>query len=80
MIDQNQLNQIVQFLNLEKIVVRQKIELYGFPKERTEEFEKKLEIVKKQLGNNVDLKIVNEGEIVNDNIELPAESGPDGIN
>jgi hypothetical protein len=78
--DQNQLNQIVQFLNLEKILIRQRVELYCFPKEQTEDFQKKLEMVKKELGNSVDLKIVNEGEIINDNIELPAESSTNGVN
>ena len=78
--DQNQLNQIVNFLNLEKIVVRQKIELYCFPKEQSEDFHKKVEMIKKDLGNSVDLKIVNEGELINDNIELPDESGTDGVN
>ena len=79
MIDQNRLNQIVNFLNLEKIVVREKLEVYCFPKEQTEDFYKKVEMVKKDLGNSIDLKIVNEGELINDNIELPVESCTNGV-
>jgi hypothetical protein len=51
-----------------------------FSKRTDRRFPKKLEMVKKELGNSVDLKIVNEGELINDNIELPAESSTNGVN
>ena len=79
-LNQDNLNHISKFLNLEKMLIRHKIELYCFPKEHSNEFERKVEIIKKEIGNGAELKIIYEGEITNDNIELPTESGTDGIN
>jgi len=76
MIDQNQINQIAQFLNLEKINVIQKIELLCFPKVNNDEFKIKVENVKKELKKipNVDLHIVEEGDIDVKLIEFSSES------
>jgi|LSQX01.2.fsa_nt_gb hypothetical protein len=81
MIDQNKLNQIIQFLNLEKINVVQKIELYCFPREYSKEFEQKVKTIQKDIGNNITLKIIYEGEIENNaNLEFSTESNTNGVN
>jgi len=64
-LDQNSLNHIVQILNLEQIIVSQKIELLLFPIKIDDEFNKKVDSLKKELGHDVILKIVEEGEICN---------------
>jgi len=82
-LDQNTINYIIQFLKLNKLLVRQEISLLCHPSKEDEEFEEKCEIIKKQLGHNVTLKIVREGEICDDKprqIEIPSESTSNGIN
>jgi hypothetical protein len=88
MIDQRNLDRIVNFLGLEKIIVLQKIEIICFPNMNLEtpDFNEKIEKVKKELkklGSDIELKIVEEGEIDNNDvkyIEFSPQSGSDGIN
>ena len=73
-IDQNKLNQIIQILNLEKIKLTYKVELLLYPKQIDEEFEKKVTTLKKELGSDVILRIVEEGEIYNGEPIVPNQS------
>ena len=83
MIDNNQLNQIAKKLNLEKISVIQKVEILCFPKKNDKEFKEKFKKVEKdvkKISKQIDLKIVEEGEIDNVKaIEFSAESGINGV-
>ena len=62
-LDENKLNQIIQVLNLEKIKVVQKIELWLYPNQTDKEFNEKVESLKKELGQKIILKIIEEGRI-----------------
>jgi len=75
-LDQNTIHKIGQFLNLEKIVVRQKVELLLFRNENDEEFDEKLEFLKEKF-KNVIFTIVEKGELSNGEIDV---SGPRRLN
>ena len=75
-LDQNIIHKIGQFLNLEKIVARQKIELLLFRNENDEEFDEKLEFLKEKF-KNVIFTIVEKGELSNGEIDV---SGPRRLN
>jgi hypothetical protein len=71
MITENNLDQIKEFLNLEKISVIQKIIILCIPKIEDAEFYIKLEKVKdelKKFGPNVTIQIVSEGDIKDDSL------------
>lgn len=64
MIQQHHLDQIKQFLDLEKISVTQKIIVNILPKKQDSDFSDKLISVKKELKKkNIELRIIEEGEI-----------------
>lgn len=75
-LDQNVIHKIGQFLNLEKIVVRQKVELLLFRNENDEEFDEKLDFLKEKF-KNVIFTIVEKGELGNGEIDV---SGPRRLN
>jgi len=79
MIDQSKLNEIARFLNLEKMLIRNKLELYCTPNSNDEEFKKRVEIIRKEIGNEAELKIIEEGEIDDDRNKLCSESVTDGV-
>lgn len=58
----NDLNQLKNFLNLEKILVIKKIELLCLPKDNNEEFKNKMSYVKK-IHPNIEFKIIEDTEI-----------------
>jgi hypothetical protein len=87
MIHQKNLDQIKNFLDLEKISVSEKIIIYCFLKEAKQimdlSFVEKVASVEKQLKQqispNIELKIIEEGEIENvEQLEFSAESGING--
>jgi hypothetical protein len=81
MLDQRKLNYIGTFLDLEKLIVRQKVELLCFLKNNSDEIKKKIDIIKTELGPSIDLKIVEEGEIDSvKRIEFCEQSSDDGFN
>ena len=82
MINQQTLEQIKNFLNLEKISMVQKITIHILPKKEDDGFVIKLEQVKKDLKKispNIYFEIMEEGEIVNvEQLEFSHESTGDG--
>ena len=76
-IGQEFINLLVNTLNLEKISVIQKYEILCYPKNEKEITEEKLKKIKEFMINKdyIDIKIVSEGEIVNEQfIEFQPES------
>jgi DNA-directed RNA polymerase subunit H (RpoH/RPB5) len=80
MINQEKLNYIGKFLDVEKIQVIPKQSIVCFPKKVDEEFLNKFKIVKEELDKIpfVDIQIIEEGEIDNGLIELSTESNNNG--
>lgn len=69
-LDNRRLEQIVRFLNLEKIMVKQITELTLFPIVTDEEFEGRLEILKENF-KGVIFRVVEEGEYKHVEINVP---------
>ncbi len=66
MINNQQIQQIVQTLNLEKITVLQKINLVCFPTIQDDDFRNKFNEVEKQLkkiSQNIELSVCSDAEI-----------------
>ena len=61
-VNEENINRIVKFLNLEKIVVKQRFELLIYPTKVDNELDEKIEFLKKELGYDVTIKIVEEGD------------------
>lgn len=61
-LDEYKINQIIQILNLERIKLIQKLEIWLYPNQINEEFIKNLESIKKEFNHNIVFKIVEEGE------------------
>jgi len=80
MINQEKLNYIAKFLDIEKIQVIQKQSIVCFPKKIDEEFLNKFKQVEEEIKKIpfVEIQIIEEGEADNGYIELSAESGSNG--
>lgn len=68
-IEKQYLEQIHNFLDLEKIIVQEKTILYLTPKKINKDFNEKLVEVEKyvkQISSKIEIKIIEEGEIDND--------------
>ena len=77
MLTQNQIEQIVQLLKLEKITVLQKMTLIMFPTVQDDEFHKninKVQIKLKKISPLIDIKIVSDAESVSIPLLQPPEN------
>jgi len=71
------LQKIGKFLNLEQIVLKQKIEILLYINERNDDFEEKLDFLK-VLFKNVIFNVVEKGEITDAKNIIPGTIGVDG--
>ena len=80
MIDQEKLNYISKFLDVEKIYVIQKQSIVCFPKKVDKEFLTKFKKIEEEINKIpfTEIKIIEEGEIDDGYIEISSESGIDG--
>lgn len=78
-LDDNIIRKIGQFLNLEKIVVRKKVELLLFKNENenNQEFDEKVEALREKF-KDVIFTIVEKGELTNVENKLSGASGING--
>jgi len=78
-VNEENIDKIIRFLNLEKITVKQKFELLLFPTKIDNEFDEKIKFLEKELGCDVTIKIVDEGVYKNVKNNISIQSSRNGF-